>query len=72
MKLAQPFISTKPWMYRNTYSLDMLAEEMGIGQYFDFYMTDSQTSVFPSGFTTIFGTTWYGRETKVFEVGRRL
>ena len=66
MKQAQPFISKK--FYRNTYSLDMLAKELGIGQYYDVYVMDSQRTVFPNGFAAIFGQTLYGREMNVLEV----
>ena len=66
MKQAQPFIGQK--LYRNTYSLDVLAEDLGIGQYIDFYLLDSPRTVFPEAFATALGTTVYGREMKFVEV----
>ena len=66
MKQAQPFIGQK--LYRNTYSLDVLAEDLGIGQYIDFYLLDSPRTIFPEAFATALGTTVYGREMKFVEV----
>jgi hypothetical protein len=66
MKEAEPFISRT--YYKITYSVDMLARDLGLGAYFDLFFTESTRTVFPAGVHGIFGTTVYGKEMQLLEV----
>ena len=70
MKKTRPFISEK--FYSSTYSLDYLAKDLRIGEYWDFYVMESERNTNPEGLAAIYGQTLYGREALVFEVRKDL